>query len=84
MDGPEPQEHQVLVFTAPTAPEGYAVKGLLESEGISVFVKGEAEGPYRFGPLDLWVRERDAADARRLIDEARSDAAVDDDDPGQG
>ena len=72
---PDPGEHHVLVFTAPTAPEGYAVKGLLESEGISVLVKGEAEGPYRFGPLDLWVREQEAEHARRLIDEARTEAA---------
>ena len=38
-------------------------------------VKGEAEGPYRFGPLDLWVREQEAEHARRLIDEARTEAA---------
>jgi Putative prokaryotic signal transducing protein len=79
MAEPDPEEEQALVFTAPTASEGYAVKALLESEGIQVFVKGEAEGPYRFGPLDLWVRAADAELARRSIESARSDAATDGD-----
>lgn len=79
MDDPDPDGKHALVFTAPTASEGYAVKGLLESEGIAVFVRGEAEGPYRFGPLDLWVRASDADAARRLIEEARSEAATEGD-----
>jgi Putative prokaryotic signal transducing protein len=75
---PSAGERQVLVFTAATASEGLAVKGLLESEGILVFVKGEAEGPYRFGPLDLWVRESEAEDARAAIDAALSGPGVSD------
>jgi hypothetical protein len=71
---PGAEERQVLVFTAPTASEGLAVKALLESEGIVVFVKGEWQGPYRFGPMDLWVRETEAQAARSAIDSARSSA----------
>ena len=74
-EGPA-DERQVLAFTAPTAPEAYAVKALLESEGIEVVLKGEAEGPYRVGPLELWVRASDAEDARRSIEEARAEGAA--------
>src|SRR5207249_11324335 len=47
----------VLVFASSSIPEGLLAKGLLESEVISVFVKGESEGPYRMGPVYLFVPE---------------------------
>jgi hypothetical protein len=45
------------VFTATTIPEGLVARSLLEAEGIPVIVKGESEGPYRLGPVFLWVPE---------------------------
>lgn len=62
----------VLVFSTASIPEGLLVKGLLESEDIPVTVKGESEGPYRMGPVHLWVPENLEAQARRVIQDARS------------
>jgi hypothetical protein len=65
----------VLFFTASTIPEGHVVKGLLESEGIHVMLKGESEGPYRMGPVDLWIPEESVAQAKTILEEAGHDAA---------
>lgn len=69
---PLPDDSAVLVFRAPATPEGETVRSLLESEGITVLVKGEAEGPYRFGPMEIWVPKSLEERARRTIEEARS------------
>lgn len=46
---------------------GLLVGGLLEAEGIDVLVKGEGAGPYRMGPVILFVPD-DACDrAEELI-----------------
>jgi len=65
---------QVLVFTTPSIPEGLLAKGLLESEGIPVWLKGESEGPYRIGPVFLWVPEEFEVQARMLLEDASSGA----------
>lgn len=62
----------VLAFSTTSIPEGLLVKGLLESEGIPVAMKGESEGPYRIGPVYLWVPEALEAQARLIIEEAKS------------
>jgi hypothetical protein len=64
----------VLVFSSSSIPEGLLAKGLLESEGISVFVKGESEGPYRMGPVYLFVPEEVEVQARLALAEAASGA----------
>jgi hypothetical protein len=46
---------------------GALVRGLLESEGIRVLAKGEGTGPYRMGPVILFVDEEDADRARELV-----------------
>jgi hypothetical protein len=58
----------VLAFTAATIPEAVAVRGLLESEGITVEVKGEMDGPYRFGPVYLFVPDAFEVQARLLVE----------------
>jgi hypothetical protein len=66
----------VLVFTAATIPEGLAARGLLESQGIVVETKGEVEGPYRFGPVYLYVAEEFEPQARLLLEDlSGSDAS---------
>ncbi len=65
-------ERLVLVLTAPTIPEGLVAKGLLEAEGIPVVTKGEAEGPYRIGPMELWVPQELEVQARMLLEDAAS------------
>ena len=62
----------VMVFGTGSIPEGLLVKGLLESEGIPVQMKGEAEGPYRMGPVSLWVPESVEVQARLILEEASS------------
>jgi Putative prokaryotic signal transducing protein len=56
-DRSPPSGRLVRVFTATTIPEGLVARSLLEAEGIPVIVKGESEGPYRLGPVYLWVPE---------------------------
>jgi Putative prokaryotic signal transducing protein len=60
----------VLVFSSSRIPEGLLAKGLLEANGITVFVKGESEGPYRMGPVHLWVPEEFELQARLLLEGA--------------
>jgi hypothetical protein len=60
---------------------GRLTKGHLEAEGISVLMKGEGDGPYRLGPVYLWVAPEDEARAREIIAAIESGAyAVSDDD----
>ena len=60
----------VRVLASQSITEGYAAKGLLESEGIPVVVKGEGEGPYRMGPVFLMVPTELEVQARMILDEA--------------
>lgn len=59
----------VLVHSAPTASEGHIIRGRLESEGIPVLSKGEGDGPYRLGPMYLWVPEEVEVQARLVLGE---------------
>jgi hypothetical protein len=58
----------VRVLTTASIPEGYLAKGRLESEGIRVILKGEAEGPYRMGPVHLFVPAELEVQARLVLD----------------
>jgi hypothetical protein len=64
-----PSSRLVMVFGTGSIPEGLLVKGLLESEGIPVQLKGEAEGPYRMGPVSIWVPEAFEVQARLILEE---------------
>jgi hypothetical protein len=75
MPGPEedpPPRPLVMVFATQKIPEGMLVKGLLEAEGIDVFVTGESEGPYRIGPVYLWVPDEFEVQARLVLADAAS------------
>jgi hypothetical protein len=71
-DPSSPPPRLVMVFGTGSIPEGLLVKGMLESEGIPVQMKGEAEGPYRMGPVSLWVPEAFEVQARMILEEATS------------
>jgi hypothetical protein len=58
----------VAVYETLDPLRGALVHGLLESDGISVLAKGEGTGPYRMGPVILFVPRRDAERARELIE----------------
>jgi hypothetical protein len=45
----------VRVFETSSIPEGEIARARLEDEGIPVLVKGEGDGPYRVGPVILYV-----------------------------
>jgi hypothetical protein len=62
----------VLVYSTPSLTDGYLARGRLEAEGIPVMVKGEGEGPYRMGPVHLYVPEELEIQAAMLLDEMRS------------
>ena len=55
----------VRVYETADPIRGLLVRGLLESEGIDVLAKGEGTGPYRMGPVILFVPD----DARERADE---------------
>jgi hypothetical protein len=71
----------VRVYASGNPIDGQLTKGRLEAEGIAVMTKGEGEGPYRTGPVYLWVAPEDAPRAREVIDAiaAGSYAMTDDD-----
>ena len=71
----------VRVYVSGNPVDGLLTKGHLEAEGIHVLLKGEGEGPYRAGPVYLWVMPADEARAREVIQAIESGAyATSDDD----
>ncbi len=58
----------VRVFSTGSVTEGHLAKGRLESEGIPVMLKGEGEGPYRAGPVFLFVPAEFETQARLILD----------------
>jgi len=60
----------VRVYATGSIMDGYIVKGRLEAEGIPVLLKGDAEGPYRMGPVYLFVAKADEERAQALLDSA--------------
>ncbi len=83
---PPSSESLVRVFAAPDVAAGLAARGLLESQGIPVFTKGEGGGgPYPAGPLYLWVPETFAEEATALLAAAeRGDLAAELDEHANG
>lgn len=74
----------VRVYASGSGIDGQLTKGRLESEGIGVLIKGEAEGPYRAGPVYLWVAPEDEARARDIIEAIEAGAyATSEDDPSK-
>jgi hypothetical protein len=68
----------VRVFSTHQVFEGHLTKARLEDEGIAVMMKGEGEGPYRMGPVHLYVPAGLEVQARVVIEAiARGDYAVD-------
>ena len=64
--------------------EGEMMRGRLEAEGLQVLLKGDGEGPYRTGPVYLFVPQEQEEAAREVIDAIGSGAFATDealDDP---
>lgn len=60
-------DEPVVVYATDSLSDGYLAKGRLESEGIPVMTKGELEGPYRAGTLELLVPASLATQARAIL-----------------
>jgi hypothetical protein len=58
----------VRIYATGSIMDGYIVKGRLEADGIPVLLKGDADGPYRMGPVYLFVATADEGRARELLD----------------
>ena len=58
----------VRVLTTVRVTEGLLARGILEAEGVPVLTKGEGEGPYRMGPVQLWVPEEFEVQARLVLE----------------
>jgi hypothetical protein len=57
----------VRVFETSSIPEGEIARARLEDEGIPVLVKGEGDGPYRVGPVILYVPTALEVQARLVL-----------------
>ena len=57
----------VRVFETRDPVRGLLVRGLLEAEGLDVLAKGEGSGPYRMGPVILFVPDDVSDRAHELI-----------------
>jgi hypothetical protein len=57
----------VRVYETVDPVRGLLVRGLLEAEGIDVLAKGEGAGPYRMGPVILFVPDEVSDRAEELI-----------------
>jgi hypothetical protein len=57
----------VHVYETADPIRGLLVRGLLEAEGIEVLAKGEGSGPYRVGPVILFVPDDESGRAEELI-----------------
>lgn len=57
----------VRIYETADPIRGLLVRGLLEAEGIDVLEKGEGAGPYRMGPVILFVPEEASDRALELI-----------------
>ena len=57
----------VLAWSTGSVPEGEIAKARLEAEDIPVLIKGEGEGPYRMGPVHLWVPASFETRAREIL-----------------
>ena len=61
----------VLVYSTRSITDGYLIRGRLEAEGIPVIIKGEGEGPYRIGPVLLYVPAELEVQALLVLDEMK-------------
>ena len=65
----------VRVLSTPDVFEGVIVRSRLEDEGIPVMTSGD-DGPYRVGPVHVFVPAEFEVQARLVIDTVRSGAVA--------
>ena len=74
---PDPNEKLEKVFDGEQETEAWVIHGLLESAGIESIVRSRdtQQEVFPVGGVMVLVREEQADEARRLIEEYREDAA---------
>jgi hypothetical protein len=65
----------VHAFDAPSRPLGEIARAKLESEGVSVMVKGGTSYTYPTGTMQLWVPRHQLERARSILDSVDAGAA---------
>jgi hypothetical protein len=74
----------VRIYSTSRLPEGQLLQARLEDEGIPVMLKGD-EGPYRMGPVDIYVPTEYEIQAKLVLDAiARGEYAADLSDQPEG
>lgn len=68
----------VRVLSTASLPEGEIVKARLEDEGIPVLIKGEGGGPYRMGPVHVFVPVAFEVQARVVLSQSFEDVEFED------
>ena len=62
-------EELVRVHVGTSIMEGEIVKARLEADGVPALLRGEGTGPYRMGPVEVWVPADMELHARIVLDE---------------
>jgi hypothetical protein len=57
-----------IALSTGSLPEALAARARLEADGIPVLMKGEGDGPYRMGPVYLFVPEGLIVQARLVLE----------------
>jgi len=58
----------VRVHVGTSIMEGEIVKARLEADGVPAMLRGEGTGPYRIGPVEVWVPAGMEMHARIVLD----------------
>ena len=69
----------VRVHVGSSIMEAEIVKARLESEGVPALLRGEGTGPYRMGPVEVWVPAGMELHARIVLDDDPAPVDADDD-----
>lgn len=60
-------DHLVRVYASTDAIAGALMRGRLEAEGIDAMINGDGDGPYRAGPVYVWVPAEHEQAARTIV-----------------
>ena len=68
----------VRVHSGTSIMEGEIVKARLEAEGVPSLLRGEGTGPYRMGPVEVWVPAEMELHARIVLGDTDDEVADED------
>lgn len=68
-ESPEPDEKWVKVYGISQAYKAEILVGVLENYGIKGLILNKKDSSYQFGEVEVYVHEKDAEEARKVIEE---------------